>query len=295
MVIHETFSIPMLERKMMFLNEPGLQYNQGGQAANEQIRQLWRIHYQQMSNMHEEGDSPEKASEKVKISESVVPKRPDSIDEIGGQLGFSTPSQRPRDFNQFQNAVRNNLNELTRAHRDLRTRFKQAGTEVDKDIQRIEQLTEHIQQVFNDFALCFNSFVQREERLETLHHQAIKKSKELSKKIQLEVMAQSSQRSQLLAIVDDLTNQLRETKASTVKTSALKNEHLAHQATRELVDNKQKQIEAMEQEIKALNVSLQSLGQTSVLHKGEKGQLQEQINHLNGVVADLKNHIEDLV
>ena len=42
--------------------------------------------------MREEGDNPEKAAEKVKTSESVVPKRPDSIDEIGGQLGFSTPS-----------------------------------------------------------------------------------------------------------------------------------------------------------------------------------------------------------
>ena len=36
MVIHETFSIPMLERKMMFLNEPHLQpHNQGGQVVNE--------------------------------------------------------------------------------------------------------------------------------------------------------------------------------------------------------------------------------------------------------------------
>ena len=64
--------------------------------------------------------------------------------------------------------MRNQLTELNRAHRDLRNRFKQAGVEVDKDILRIEQLTEHIQQVFNDFALCFNSFVQREERLEKL-------------------------------------------------------------------------------------------------------------------------------
>ena len=27
---------------------------------------------------------------------------------------------------------------------------------MDKDIKRIEQLTDHIQQVFNDFALCVN-------------------------------------------------------------------------------------------------------------------------------------------
>ena len=33
MVVHETFSIPMLERKMMFLNEPSLQYTQAGQAT----------------------------------------------------------------------------------------------------------------------------------------------------------------------------------------------------------------------------------------------------------------------
>ena len=75
------------------------------------------------------------------------------------------------------------MTELHRAHHDLRKRFKEAGSEIDKDILRIEGLTRHIQQVFNDFIGAFNSFVQREERLETLHHQAIKKSKELNKKV----------------------------------------------------------------------------------------------------------------
>ena len=33
--------------------------------------------------------------------DATVAKKPDSIDEIGGQLGFSAPNQRPRDFNSF--------------------------------------------------------------------------------------------------------------------------------------------------------------------------------------------------
>lgn len=45
MVIHETFSIPMLERKMMFLNEPSLQASNLGTVVNEKVRHLWRIHF----------------------------------------------------------------------------------------------------------------------------------------------------------------------------------------------------------------------------------------------------------
>ena len=141
------------------------------------------------------------------------------------------------------------MDELNRAHKSLRLRFKEASAEVDCDIRRIENLTESLQKVFNEFVACFNQFVQREERLETLHTQAIRKSKELSKKMQLEVMAQSSQRSQLLAIVDDLTAQLKETKATTVATRSLKNEHAAHEATRQFLAEVEKQNAAMKKEI----------------------------------------------
>ena len=133
-----------------------------------------------------------KAPKKSDKTDELEAKRPDSIDEIGGQPGFSAPGQRPKDFDRFQTSVREQFVELSCAHKDLRNRFKQAGLEVEDDIRRIENLTGSIQQVFNDFVLCFNQFVSREERLETLHTQAIKKSKELSKKMQLEVMAQSS-------------------------------------------------------------------------------------------------------
>lgn len=71
-------------------------------------------------------------------------KRPESIDEIGGQFGFSTPGQRPKDFDRFQTSVKGQLEELNKAHKDLRRRFKEAGIDVDKDIKRTETLTESL-------------------------------------------------------------------------------------------------------------------------------------------------------
>ena len=244
--------------------------------ASDQIKQLWRVHHTQMLNMR-------KPSEEENAN-SVDLARPHSYDEAGGQAGFSSLNKRPKDFDIFQQSVRNQLAELDQAHKLLRTRFKEAGQEVEKDISRIENLTGHIQTCFNDFVLCFNSFVQREERLETLHHQAIKKSQELSKKIQLEVMAQSSQRSQLLAIVDDLTEQLKQTKASTVKTQELDKEEKAHKETKALLQVKEKQIAELEGEIKAMNSGLQQLGQQAVQHQTDSQQKYQQIRRLESII-----------
>ena len=82
--------------------------------------------------------------------------------------------------------------------------------------------------------------------------------------MQLEVMAQSSQRSQLLAIVDDLTEQLKKTKASTVRSELLESEAHAHGATRQLLELKEKRIAELEKEVKSLNASLQQMGQQAV-------------------------------
>lgn len=46
-----------------------------------------------------------------------------------------------------------------------------------------------LQKLFNDFASCFNEFTEREERLLELHDVAVKKGKELAKKMRLEVLA----------------------------------------------------------------------------------------------------------
>ena len=51
----------------------------------------------------------------------------DAFDEIAGKSGFSALEQRPKDFDRFQTSVRNQLAELSRAHSDLRTRFKTSG------------------------------------------------------------------------------------------------------------------------------------------------------------------------
>ena len=41
--MEETFSIPMLERKMMFLNEPDL-LNAPSRQGVDQVKQLWLVH-----------------------------------------------------------------------------------------------------------------------------------------------------------------------------------------------------------------------------------------------------------
>ena len=60
---------------------------------------------------------------------------------------------------------------------------------MESEANRIDAITKHLVEVFNDFSDCFNSFLEREARLETLHTQAIRKSKELNKKVQIEIMA----------------------------------------------------------------------------------------------------------
>ena len=70
-------------------------------------------------------------------------------------------------------------------------------------------------------------------------------------------MAQSSQRSQLLAIVDDLTGQLKQTKATTVSIDSYKKEHQAHEATKLIITEKEKEILEHKAEVKSLMASLQ--------------------------------------
>ena len=56
-------------------------------------------------------------------------------------------------------------------------------------MKKIEQLTENLQAVFNDFASVFNSFVEREQRLESLHTHAVTKSKEIDRRIEMNIVA----------------------------------------------------------------------------------------------------------
>ena len=46
-MVKETFSIPMLERKMMFLNEPTL-LNAPIRQGVDQVKHLWSVHAKQM-------------------------------------------------------------------------------------------------------------------------------------------------------------------------------------------------------------------------------------------------------
>ena len=71
-------------------------------------------------------------------------KRPDTVDETCGQVSFSAASQRPKEFNLFQASIRNQLSELNQAHLDLRENFKDSGVEMEKNIARVENLTEQI-------------------------------------------------------------------------------------------------------------------------------------------------------
>ena len=48
-------------------------------------------------------------------------------------------------------------------------------------------MTDQLQIVFDDFVAIFNSFAQREEKLATLHVQAVKKSQELNAKMNMEL------------------------------------------------------------------------------------------------------------
>ena len=73
----------------------------------------------------------------------------------------------------------------------MRNRYKEKSGEIEHDMQRIDKLTEGLQSIFNEFATVFNSFVQREMRLETLHKQAVSKAKELDKRMENDILAQS--------------------------------------------------------------------------------------------------------
>ena len=128
----------------------------------------------------------------------------DSIQRAAGERSEGLSLKHPMDFNHFREVVRQQIQGLQTNYSNLKKRFGSTCSDIDSEIQRIEEMTDHLQGIFNDFVSCFNNFVEREARLGELHQQAIKKSQELRKKMQLEILAQSSQRGQLLAIVDDL-------------------------------------------------------------------------------------------
>ena len=65
-------------------------------------------------------------------------------------------------------------------------------------------------------------------RLETLHKQAVTKAKELDRRIEMDILAQSQQRGNLIQMVDDLTKQLQEQKEKFVDKGVLFTEKHAH-------------------------------------------------------------------
>ena len=95
--------------------------------------------------------------------------------------------------------------------------------------------------------------------------------------------------------MDDLTNQLRDLKASTVPATDLASEQENHAATRQLLDEKSKEITEVNKEITSLNNRLQQMGQAGVTHKEEKGTLESQIIQLSGVIEGQNQEIDDLL
>ena len=152
---------------MMFLNEPTLMQAQQRQGV-DQVKILWQLHEKQMS-YHDK--SKLKASNINQSQEANEAIHKEKFQEVidGRPQGFSAPGERPKDFDRFQTSVRNQIRELTQAHADLKNRYKEKSGEIEEDMQRIDKATESLQSIFNEFATVFNSFVQREMRLETLH------------------------------------------------------------------------------------------------------------------------------
>jgi len=72
--------------------------------------------------------------------------------------------------------VNNQLKNLTDVYQSLKKRFSNTNIEIEEELDRIDQMTETLQTVFDDFVASYNSFVIREEKLATLHVQAVKKS-----------------------------------------------------------------------------------------------------------------------
>ena len=61
-------------------------------------------------------------------------------------------------------------------YENLSKRFGSTSAEIDHELAKINRHTNTLQSAFNDFCICYNSFVQREEKLMTLHTHAAKKS-----------------------------------------------------------------------------------------------------------------------
>lgn len=82
----------------------------------------------------------------------------------------------PREFDKFQKIVLKHISNLSEMYQSLKKRFGHSCIEIEHELSKVNSLTDTIQGVFNDFAACYNSFVQREEKLMTLHTHAVKKS-----------------------------------------------------------------------------------------------------------------------
>ena len=57
------------------------------------------------------------------------------------------------------------------------------------EAKKVERISETLYQLFNDFATCFNDFQEHESKLLKQHDSIIVKSKELEKKMRLEILA----------------------------------------------------------------------------------------------------------
>ena len=107
----------------------------------------------------------------------------------------------------------NQLKSLQDSYQNLKRKFGQTSSEIDFELNKVDELTFNLQKVFDDFIQAYNSFTTREEKLSQLHVQAVKKSQELTKKMNLELLSASSQKGQMLEIIDDLNIKLKKARA----------------------------------------------------------------------------------
>ena len=88
----------------------------------------------------------------------------------------SFSQEAPREFEKFQKIVLKQITGLSDMYQSLKKRFSHTSIEIEHELSKINSLTDTLQGVFNDFAACYNSFVEREEKLMFLHTHAVKKS-----------------------------------------------------------------------------------------------------------------------
>ena len=63
--------------------------------------------------------------------------------------------------------------------------------QVVNEAKRLELLTEQLYKLFNNFATCFTEFQDRAQALSIAHDQLLVKSRDIEKKMKIEVIAQS--------------------------------------------------------------------------------------------------------